>query len=80
MSSGISLVPEIPVNTLPRTLRRSLKCSRFRRFCAQNLSLLIRWRAPARPLHAFSHSKTLWKFISVAEFDHGINSTWQSSQ
>jgi hypothetical protein len=37
MSSRFSLVSEIPLNTLPRTLRRSLKCSRFRRLGAQNL-------------------------------------------
>ena len=46
----------------------------------QNLSFLIWLRASARPLHAFPHSKTLWKFISVAEFGLGINSKWQSSQ
>ena len=33
---------------------------------AENLSFHIRLRAPARPLHAFSHSKTNWKLISVA--------------
>ena len=32
------------------------------------------------PLHAFSHSKALWEFISVAELGLGINSKWQSSQ
>jgi hypothetical protein len=39
--------------------------------------------AQEAPLHAFSHSKTLWQFISVAElceFGLGINSKWQSSQ
>ena len=80
MSSRISLMSKIPLNTVPRTLTRSLKCSRFRRLGAQNRSFLIRLRAPARPLHAFSHSKTLWKFISVAELGLGINSKWQSSQ
>ena len=66
MSSRISLMSKIPLNTVPRTLTRSLKCSRFRRLGAQNRSFLIRLRAPARPLHAFSHSKALWEFISVA--------------
>jgi hypothetical protein len=41
ISSRISLVSEIPLNTLPRTLRRSLKYSRFRRLGAQNRSFLI---------------------------------------
>jgi hypothetical protein len=47
---------------------------------AENLSFRIRLRAPARPLLAFSHSKILWKFISVAELGLGINSKWQSFQ
>ena len=38
ISSRISLVSEIPLNTLPRTLRRFLKCSRFRHLSAQNRS------------------------------------------
>jgi hypothetical protein len=47
---------------------------------AENLSFHIRLRATARPLHAFSHSKILWKFISVVELGLVINSKWQSSQ
>jgi hypothetical protein len=80
MSSRISLMSEIPLNTLPRTLTRSLKCSRFRRLGALNRSFRIRLRTPARSLHAFSHLKALWNFISVAELGLGINSKWQSSQ
>jgi hypothetical protein len=69
-------VSEIPLNTLHRTLRQSLKDSRFRSLVAENLSFRIRLSAPARPLHAFSHSKALWEFISVAELGLGINSKW----
>ena len=54
---------------------------------AQNSSFLIWLRAPGRPLHAFSHSKTLWKFISVAELalelipncGSHIHFSWQKS-
>ena len=65
---------EIPLNTLPRTLTHSLKETRFRSIVAENLSFRIRLCAPAHQLHAFSHSKTLWKFISVAEVGLGIYS------
>jgi hypothetical protein len=41
ISSRISLVSEVLLNTIPRTLRRSPQFSRFRRLRAQNRSFLI---------------------------------------
>jgi hypothetical protein len=57
MSSRISLMSKISLNTVPRTLTRSLKYSRFRRLGAQNRSFLIRVRALARARSTRFHTQ-----------------------